>query len=84
MSDLEFDVLDELYFVQQFEALVNLTSLEDNVLKGVLKKLLSKEWIKCLKSVTQDIPSEEVDFDKDYRSIYFLATKSGLLAHNSQ
>jgi len=84
MSDLEFDVLDELYFVQPFDALLELTSLEDNVLKTVLKKLLSKQWIKCLKSATHDIPVEEVDFDKDFRSMYFLATKSGLLAHNSQ
>ena len=84
MSDLEFDVLDELYFVQSYNELGKTTGFEDDLLKKVLKKLLNKKWIKCLSSMTEDIPYEEVDFDKDFRSIFYLATKSGLLAHNSQ
>ena len=84
MSDLEFDVLDELYFVQSYNGLGEATGFEDDLLKKVLKKLLSKKWIKGLSSMTEDIPYEELDFDKDFRSIYYLATKSGLLAHNNQ
>lgn len=84
MSDLEFDVLDELYFVQSYEALTEATGFEDDLLKKVLKKLISKKWIKCLSSMTEDITYDDLDFDKDFRSIYYLATKSGLLAHNSQ
>ncbi|MGB3464145.1 MAG: hypothetical protein WBA74_02705 [Cyclobacteriaceae bacterium] len=84
MSDLEFDVLDELYFVQPYDALTEATGFEDDLLKKVLKKLLSKKWIKCLSSMTEDILYDDLDFDKDFRSIYYLATKSGLLAHNSQ
>ncbi len=84
MSDLEFDVLDELYFVQQYSVLVESTGFEDDLLKKVLKKLLSKKWVKCLSSMTEDIPYDELDFDKDFRNIYYLATKSGLLAHNSE
>lgn len=84
MSDLEFDVLDELYFVQSYSALGDATGFEDDLLKKVLKKLLTKKWIKCLSSMTDDIPYDELDFEKDFRNIFYLATKSGLLAHNSQ
>jgi len=84
MSDLEYDVLDELYFVQSYEALTGSTGFEDDLLKKVLKKLLSKKWIKCLSSMTEEIAYDDVDFDKDFRNIFYLATKSGLLAHNSQ
>lgn len=84
MSDLEFDVLDELYFVQSYSWLIDATGFEDELLKKVLKKLVSKKWIKCLSSMTEDIPYDDLDFDKDFRNIYYLATKSGLLAHNTQ
>lgn len=84
MSDLEFDVLDELYFVQPFSELVQSTQLEEDLLKKVLKKLIVKQFVKCLNNATDEIPADEVDFDKDYRRMVYLATKSGLLAHNSQ
>ena len=83
MSDLEYDVLDELYFVQSYNGLLDTTGLEEDLLNKVLSKLLSKKWIKCLVNQTEDIAYEELDFEKDFRKIFYLATKSGLLAHNS-
>ncbi|MEL7145488.1 MAG: hypothetical protein AAFO69_03900 [Bacteroidota bacterium] len=83
MSDLEYDVLDELYFVQSYSGLLESIGFEEDLLNKVLKKLLAKKWIKCLRSQTEEITYEELDFEKDFRSIFYLATKSGLLAHNS-
>ena len=84
MSDLEYDVLDELYFVQSYPGLLDSTGFEEDLLNKVLKKLLTKKWIRCLSNQTEEIPDEELDFEKDFRHIFYLATKEGLLAHNSQ
>ncbi|MCR9252550.1 MAG: transporter [bacterium] len=83
MSDLEYDVLDELYFVVSFDDLMEKTDLEDHELKKVLNKLLQKSWIKCLSSATDDVPEDDLNFDRDARRYFYLATKAGLMAHNS-
>lgn len=84
MSDLEFDVLDELYFVQSFKDLLQLTELEENELKPVLEKLLAKGWIRCFKDITEEVAKSELDFELEFRKYYYLASKEGLLAHNGR
>ncbi len=83
MSDLEYDVLDELYFVQSFSELMQSTDLEEKELRPVLQKLLNKGWIRCFLTVSEEVPTEELDFELEFRNYYYLASKSGLLAHNS-
>lgn len=83
MSDLEYDVLDELYFVQSFSDLMKSTDLEEKELRPILQKLLNKGWIRCFLTVSEEVPSEELDFELEFRNYYYLASKSGLLAHNS-
>lgn len=84
MSDLEFDVLDELYFPQSFEELSGTIQIKEGKLKEVLEKLVNKKWVKCFKSISEALPLEELDFENDYRGYHYLATKEGLLAHNSR
>ena len=83
MSDLEFEVLDELYFIQSFNELLEVTDLEDADLKSVLKKLLRKEWLQCYENVNDRVDDENLDFDLNFRRYHYLASKKGLLAHNS-
>ncbi len=83
MSDLEYDVLDELYFVISFQDLAGKTDLEDEELKKILKKMLMKKWVKCLKTATEEIAEDELEFDKNALRYYYLATKAGLMAHNT-
>lgn len=83
MSDLEYDVLDELYFVQSFSGLMETTDLEEKELKPILLKLLNKGWIRCYKTVSEEVPTAEVDFELEFRNYFYLASKAGLLAHNS-
>ena len=82
MTDLEFDVLDELYFVISYKDLLSATELEESALYGCLKSLLAKGWIKCFKGMDNEIISAELDFESNYRAYSYLATKKGLLAHN--
>ncbi len=82
MTDEEFNVLDELYFVIPFSELRNLTEYEDEILIKTLMSLKEKGWIKFLKDV--DMEWDEINLTNDQiQQTLFLATKSGLLAHNS-
>ena len=84
MTDLEFDVLDELYFVISFDELKSATELDTETLRKVLLGLLHKGWIKCFRDRIESLSPEEVNFEHDYMRYYYLASKEGLLAHNGQ
>ncbi len=82
MSDAEFDLLDELYFVQPYHYLLDSLGWDEHLLLSTLDSLYRDGLIKCLQS-----PDEErfdvVDVLGEGRSLYFLATKKGLMAHNA-
>ena len=84
MTDIEFDVMDELYFVIWFSDLQKATELEEAELKSCLIKLIEKEWVKCFKNIDEEELKDNIDFDNNYREYAYLATKKGLLAHNSK
>ncbi len=83
MSDLEFDVLDELYFVQSYEHLKLTLGWEDDLLRDTLRKLLAKMWIRCYLNPNEEIYGDDIDFETSYWKYYYLASKTGLFAHNS-
>ena len=82
MNDEEFDLMDELYFVQPYAYLLETLAWEDALLLSTLASLHSKGYVKCL-----DDPDTErfgaVDIMNEGKSLYFLATKNGLMAHNT-
>jgi hypothetical protein len=83
MTDQEFDLLDELYFLSGFEELSLKLEIEELILKNQLAEIFKKGWLKILEKGTEG----EVDnldlFDKNYKNYNYLASKAGLLAHNS-
>lgn len=82
MTNDEFDVLDELYFVQNFDEIIELTSYKPERLLSVLKSLKKNEWIKVLMNADEEWASDDITNDQ-YLISHFLATKKGLMAHNS-
>jgi hypothetical protein len=84
MTDEEFDLLDELYFVHSYQEIKEQLSWEDDILVRTLKKLLEKEWIRCFKNVTEEIFGSEIRLNNEFQSYHYLATKAGLLAHNGR
>lgn len=82
MSDLEFDVLDELYFVIQYNELADAVELDDDDLKPLLAKLLNKGWLRCFSEPDEELEAESIDLEVNYRKYYYLASKEGLKAHN--
>jgi hypothetical protein len=84
MTNEEFDVLDELYFVIHYDELLVNTGLSDEELIKVLISLLDKGWIKCLKTADEEVIYSDSDFRSNCKHYYYLATKAGLLAHNGR
>lgn len=86
MTHKEFDILDELYFVTSFTSLKSSLDWPCRDLIIELRQLIAKEWVKCIDPDTdQEItgqPQEELE--KQYETILFLATKKGLMEHNSR
>ena len=84
MSDEEFDVLDELYFDQPFSYLQEVLDLDDDQLKSALQNLLKKDYIKCFFNMNDEVFEDQLDFENLLREYFYLATKTGLLAHNGR
>ena len=84
MSEAEFDVLDELYFVQPYRHLLAELEMEDAELKSVLMSLIDKGWVKCFLSMEEEALSQALQMDTKYREYFYLATKAGLMTHNGR
>ena len=83
MTDIEYDVLDELYFLQSYKELEEGLKLSNKELHLTLANLLKKGWIKCYAEPTAETALDISELEKDYWNYHYLATKAGLLAHNS-
>ena len=84
MTDLEFDVLDELYFIHSFDHLMRELQLDELLIVDVLLMLHGKEWIKCYKNHNDEVEKGQADIKSNYKHYLYLATKKGLLAHNAE
>ena len=81
MTELEFDVLDELYFVLSYQQLAEACELEEQELVDTLTTLYEKGWVKVLQTV-DDEAQEPLELQTQFHTYYYLATKKGLHAHN--
>jgi hypothetical protein len=82
MSDAEFDLLDELYFVQSYEHLRETLRWEDGKLLETLNSLYLEGLVKCLSEPDRE-RFDQVDVFSEGKQLLFLATKKGLMAHNA-
>ena len=83
MTDLEFDLLDELYFVKSYDEISNTLGWEDKRIFDTLVSLLEKGWIRCYYSPTEEILDQEIELAGNFRKYFYLASRDGLVAHNS-
>ena len=85
MTDQEFTILDELYFVSSFEELQTQTGLPEPELREALHGLISMNFIRCLyPDQDTEVPYDPAHFEQEGHHYYFLASKEGLLAHNTR
>ena len=85
MDEVEFEVLDTLYFVEPYEKILEeCRQYAEPVIKDALRQLIRKRWV-----VAMRYDEEKRDFVRsfiydadDMHAYHYLATKEGLLAHN--
>ena len=82
MTDAEFDILDELYFVIPFEDLQKQLDMDKIELTEHLKAIFGKGWLRIFSS--PDGTADVVNItNENLITSYLLASKAGLKAHNS-
>jgi DNA-binding MarR family transcriptional regulator len=84
MSDLEFEVLDQLYFVIGLEELSKEMQMSQEELWSVLRRMIDKGWVKVMQSQSDEELELSQISEIALSQYVFLATKKGLLAHNSR
>lgn len=83
MTDDEFDLLDELYFVQSYNEVKDAVNWDDEKLTSTLNSLHQEGFIRILQSHDEEF--KMIDSDKaitPWEDLFYLATKKGLLQHN--
>lgn len=85
MTDQEFEVLDELYFVISFHDLIRNLSWKAEELLPVLVQLYERGMVKCIDPLRdEEIELTPIELEQMYPKLLFLATKKGLMEHNSR
>lgn len=84
MSDQEFDIIDELYFVTSYMDLKNALDLKENELKQNLISMVKKGWVRVYTNVDEESELSELSLEDNFNSYFYLASKKGLLKHNAQ
>ena len=85
MTDPEFNILDELYFVTPFRALLQKTGLPAPELENQLRTLLEQGLIRSYwPDPNTELAYETTSFGAIARDAAYLASKEGLLRHNTR
>ena len=84
LTDLEYRILDELYFVSSFPNLLNNVSGEKKSVVESLQHLLENELVTQIKPDGGTEEKLEVPDFSTLEQSYFVASKKGLLIHNSR
>lgn len=84
MTDNEFAIMDELYFVTSYPDLKSTSALTHQELCTALRDLIARGYIKILyPDPDTEHAFDEASFSKNCQDYFYLASKAGLVAHNS-
>jgi hypothetical protein len=73
-----------LYFVTHYEELQLSLNLDTEPLKSLIISLWDKGWLRCYLGVDKELDGDTVDFENQFNKYHYLASKEGLMAHNSR
>ncbi len=84
LNEVQFDILDAIYFVEPLEHILEETEASRPVVIDELRTMIDRGWVQVM--VHDEAKGDYVRtgiFDSDnMEEFYFLATKEGLLRHN--
>ena len=82
MTNTEFEILDELYFVISHTELMSQLSIEAKEANVIIHSMFEKGWVRAFASPDNTTDYKKID-DNLLSNSYLLASKAGLKAHNS-
>ena len=84
LTDLQFQILDSIYFVESFEHIVEEAEQPVPIVVDELRTMIDRGWVQVM--VFDDGKEDYVRtaiYDADnMQNYHYLATKNGLLKHN--
>lgn len=86
LSNIEYDILSAVYFVESFDHILEECKESAAVVGDVIKQLIHKKYIVAMRwdeEKTEYVRSFIYDSD-NMRAYHYLATKDGLVAHNTR
>ncbi len=86
LTDIEYDVLNALYFVEPFDSILAECPYPEAIVKDVLRQLITRKYVAPMRfdeDKQEYLRSFMYDGD-DMRAYAYLATKEGLMAHHSR
>lgn len=84
MSNREYEILDTLYFTVSFDYLEKELNTESVQLRDELIALINKGWVKCIEKISEKEIEDIERIKNNYKEYNYLASKKGLMAHNSR
>lgn len=86
LTDLQFQILDSVYFVESFENIREEADATLPVVVAEMRYLIDKGWIQVMQfDGEKDDYVRTAIFDTDHLEEYhFLATRDGLMKHNGR
>jgi hypothetical protein len=83
LNEIQYQILNALYFVEPFDTLVNEVADAEPVIADELKTLIAKRLVQAMQfdPVSKDYISTYLADADDMRAFHYLATKEGLLTH---
>lgn len=86
LTDLQFQILDSVYFVESFENIREEADATLPVIVAEMRYLIDKGWMQVMQfDEEKDDYVRTAIFDTDHLEEYhFLATRDGLMKHNGR
>lgn len=86
LSDIEYEVLNALYFVEPFQHILEECNAPAPIVGDVLKQLIHRKFVVPMKwdEMNQDYVRSFIYDSDDMDAYHYLATKEGLMAHHNQ
>lgn len=86
LSDIEYDILNAIYFVEPFQNILDECKAPEKIVADVLKQLIAKKYVSPMQfdEAKQEFVRTYFYDSDDMRAYHYLATKEGLMIHNSK
>ncbi|MEM6735912.1 MAG: hypothetical protein AAGC64_07775 [Bacteroidota bacterium] len=84
MTEIEYNILDQLYFVTSYQKLREELGYSHDQLKFNLREMIKNGLVRVYNEIDQELEQDKLDMQHSFQSYYYLASKKGLFEHNSR